>query len=113
MVIQHHGIAELLMLCVINLDTLPMVGDHISLNYCLITSILLLWQQFSYNAGAIPLHYRLTSANAKLPIWLDNVNCNGNESSLFNCAHGTVGEISTFCDHSDDVGVRCWGESNL
>eukprot|EP00057_Strongylocentrotus_purpuratus_P029544 XP_011684018.1 PREDICTED: deleted in malignant brain tumors 1 protein-like [Strongylocentrotus purpuratus] len=38
-------------------------------------------------------------------ILLDEVDCIGNESSIFYCYHGGVG--LTFCSHQDDAGVRC------
>lgn len=38
-------------------------------------------------------------------ILLDEVDCIGNESSIFYCYHGGVG--ATSCSHQDDAGVRC------
>ena len=81
-----------------------MVGTNTCLSYVLIIIL-------KFHTGAVPLHYWFRSVNAKLPIWLGDVSCIGSESSLLNCTHDTVGEISTFCDHYDDVGVRCSGES--
>ena len=44
-------------------------------------------------------------------IWLDDVQCNGNEKSLSLCAHRPWG--SHGCDHSEDAGVTCSTEGNL
>ncbi|KAJ8035483.1 Neurotrypsin [Holothuria leucospilota] len=38
------------------------------------------------------------------PIWLDNINCVGNEPHLMNCPHETD---TSEDNHSEDVGVRC------
>ena len=44
-------------------------------------------------------------------ILLDQLLCNGNESSLLNCSAGEqLG--SNNCDHSEDAGVRCDGNIN-
>ena len=43
------------------------------------------------------------------PIWLDDVNCEGNEYSPFHCRHNKLGRHN--CDHSEDVGVRCISKS--
>lgn len=39
-------------------------------------------------------------------IWLDNVDCNGSERSIWSCNHSGWG-VSTTCDHSRDAGVTC------
>ncbi|XP_068610153.1 deleted in malignant brain tumors 1 protein-like [Brachionichthys hirsutus] len=38
-------------------------------------------------------------------IWLDDVNCIGNETSLLHCQHSTLGESN--CGHAEDAGVVC------
>jgi len=39
------------------------------------------------------------------PIWLDDVNCIGNESSISECSHN--GWLVHNCDHLEDAGVLC------
>ena len=59
------------------------------------------WAAVSYILQADP------SADliGKGPIWLDNVACNGNESSITECGHN--GWLVHNCDHQEDAGVYC------
>ena len=61
------------------------------------------------SVGSVPLR-NAPFGHGMGPVWLDNLYCLGNESSLFNCSHRGLGIISTYCDHSDDVGVQCVGK---
>ncbi|XP_061668559.1 scavenger receptor cysteine-rich type 1 protein M130-like [Syngnathoides biaculeatus] len=38
-------------------------------------------------------------------IWLDDVDCKGNESTLSNCVHSAFGDNN--CNHGEDAGVMC------
>ena len=40
-------------------------------------------------------------------IWFDNLQCTGNETSIFDCSNNGIG-ISN-CAHTEDVGVLCEG----
>uniref|UniRef100_A0A3B5BFB1 SRCR domain-containing protein n=1 Tax=Stegastes partitus TaxID=144197 RepID=A0A3B5BFB1_9TELE len=42
------------------------------------------------------------------PIWLDNVQCSGNELSITDCVHGEFGFHD--CGHGEDAGVICDGK---
>jgi len=39
------------------------------------------------------------------PVWLDTVNCTGNESSLDECGHNEWGQHD--CSHNEDVAISC------
>ena len=39
------------------------------------------------------------------PVYLDEVDCAGNESYLINCSHAGVGRSN--CKNSEDAGVKC------
>ena len=56
-------------------------------------------------AGARPLTTGFTNGVSGQLIWLDNVECQGNETRLIDCRANELG--SHDCDHSDDAGVSC------
>ena len=40
------------------------------------------------------------------PIWLDDVECNGNEYNIANCSHLGFGVLRS-CSHLEDVQIEC------
>lgn len=44
-------------------------------------------------------------------IWLDDINCKGNETSLLHCQRPSFGENN--CGHGEDAGVTCSGISTF
>ena len=59
------------------------------------------------NTGTAIQTFPLPVYNPNTPIWLDDVNCNGQESRLIDCDHNGL-EIHN-CAHSEDAGVQCSG----
>ena len=48
------------------------------------------------------------SAAERVPIWLDEMTCNGSEAKLIDCQHNGIG--SHDCSHNEDAGVNCEGD---
>ena len=63
-------------------------------------------EQLIFVSDAVPLR-GATFGGGSGPIYLDNVICQGDESSLLECQRNPIGEHN--CDHSEDAGVRCQG----
>ena len=40
-------------------------------------------------------------------IWLNRVQCVGDETGLEQCSHDGFGNIAWYCNHYDDMGVEC------
>ena len=40
-------------------------------------------------------------------IWLDDLHCNGTESSILNCTHNGIGVYGQHCTHDRVAGVNC------
>ena len=60
-----------------------------------------------YNAGANMLHGAQFDPGIG-PIFLDQLDCSGTETTLLECRHFTPLGLTT-CEHSQDAVVRCFG----
>ena len=58
------------------------------------------------SAGYPRRAYSVTGGDNAEPIWLDDVTCNGDESSLAECPRGVaIGDSN--CEHREDIAVEC------
>ena len=57
--------------------------------------------------GAIQYHNNAYYGLGSGPIWLDNLDCLGTETSVYDCNHLGFGIHN--CGHYEDVGVVCQG----
>ena len=77
-----------------------------------VTTLILCVSPSGFTADSLALKGGFfVSGSQSQEILLDNVVCQGNESSLLNCGHEPVGVHN--CDHSEDAGVRCEGVDTL
>ena len=65
-------------------------------------------KQLGYSRGSARVSAYFGEGNGV--ILLDNIECSGSESSIFNCRHRNFGEHD--CTLSEDAGVVCYGESS-
>ena len=61
------------------------------------------------DALAAPLFARYGQGSGR--IWLNNVQCLGNEQDLFACTHSGIGYHN--CKHDEDASVECSGMLNI
>ena len=55
--------------------------------------------------GVEAAYHRAHFGQGSEQIWVDNLECSGNEYSPFSCSQNTLGQHN--CRHSEDAGVRC------
>ena len=66
-------------------------------------------QQLGYpDAVSAPLNARYGQGTG--PIWLDDIQCIGNESDIFACTHNGIGSHN--CKHEADASAECSGIVN-
>ena len=90
---------------------------------CMPFYLILFWNDTNYTREYVPF-YTLYLSTSSLPspspslfpsslssltqIWLDSVECNGTENSIFQCNHSNWG--NTNCDHTQDASAICTSE---
>jgi len=65
-------------------------------------------RQLGFGSSGTALRGYHPSASSSVPIWLNNVNCYGNEAKLIYCGHNGIRSVNS-CVHQDDSGVICQG----
>lgn len=62
-------------------------------------------RSLGYLRGALTARGEAYYGEGEGPILLDNVNCEGNETSIADCESNPIGEND--CTHREDAGVEC------
>ena len=66
-------------------------------------------RQLGFGSYGYGIHY---FGQRSGPIWLNNVECIGNESTLASCGHLGL-NITRYCLHYYDVGIICYGGQGM
>jgi deleted-in-malignant-brain-tumors protein 1 len=61
---------------------------------------------FSYGGEVLGQQYG--AANTTLPIWLNNVECEGEETSILQCGYSGLNRGDAGCTHDGDASLRCY-----
>ena len=64
-------------------------------------------RQLGFGDNATPVKGYSPSASEGVPIWLDNVDCSGNEDKLIDCRRNEI--VNQNCTHNNDAAVICGG----
>lgn len=64
------------------------------------------------NCGtAVAVKYKAFFGRGQDNVWLDDVECIGDEKSIVDCPHRGLGEHD--CDHNEDAGLICSGRTSF
>ena len=66
-------------------------------------------RQLGYNDASNATKRAFFGEGTTQKIWFQDLECRGNEGSLFQCDHKGVGKHN--CDHTMDAGVVCFNNS--
>ena len=69
-------------------------------------------RQLDFEFSGVAVLAMSESSQGAGPIFLDQLSCGGEESRLEDCRRGRPEGLHT-CDHSQDVSIRCIGESGM
>ena len=72
------------------------------------TEATVICRQLGYIGGSVKISAYFGEGTGL--IVLDDVDCDGRESTIFACIHSNFGKHD--CKHYEDVGVVCYGESS-
>merc|ERR1719348_2744756 len=61
-------------------------------------------KMLGFASGRVHIHAEYGEGDG--PIWMDKVNCSGDESNIFDCPHNN----SNVCTHNEDIGVSCYAQ---
>ena len=62
-------------------------------------------RQLGFSSGAVTAYSDAHFGRGCGTIWLDDLQCDGSESNLFDCTHRGIGSHN--CSHQEDAGVTC------
>ena len=82
---------------------MPIGDPHDGLSHPTLT--LIIDSDNLFCSGGQPLHTEQFVVPDRGPIWIDDINCIGNETSIFDCKHKPYGVSN--CRHDEDVSVDC------
>ena len=69
-------------------------------------AITVICRSLGFDDGVQVPRLQVPNGASQAQIWLDNIDCSGNEATLSECSNNGFGVHN--CQHSEDVGIRCF-----